>query len=513
VKAPAAEGEDLRREVVAPVEASLNWVGFLANGVGAVVVVLFLVLLTPGQVSGNELNDVLLRSGILFAIYLPVSLVVGRWWAGRRPFLPIRDWLESGRPATDADRRRVLRYPAVWTWRTSLFWIFGAALFAAINTGLGPLNLLGLVSTALLGGLTSCALQYLMVERVMRPVTVIVLAGSGPERLETPGVAVRLTAAWAVASGVALLGIGVFAIAALVGTNANETRIEAAILFLAIAGLGVGAAAMLLAARSVGDSLAELRGGLERIERRDFDARVDVDDGSEVGLLQAGFNTMAAGLAEREEIREAFGAYVDPDIAEHILAEGPDLGGEAVEATILFVDIRDFTSWSEQASPGKVVETLNRLFEGIVPVIHEHGGHVDKFVGDGLMAVFGAPRRQADHADQAFAAACEIAALVAEEFEPELRVGIGLNSGTVVAGNVGGAGRLDFSVIGDAVNVAARVEAATRETGDTILITADTMERLERSTVALEERPTVPLKGKRKPVALYAPAGAVTSPS
>jgi adenylate cyclase len=147
-----------------------------------------------------------------------------------------------------------------------------------------------------------------------------------------------------------------------------------------------------------------------------------------------------------------------------------------------------------------------------VPIIHERGGHVDKFIGDGLMAVFGAPRRQDDHADQALGAACEIAALVAEEFEPELRVGIGLNSGTVVAGNVGGAGRLDFSVIGDPVNVAARVEAATRETGDTILLTADTKDRLERSTVALEERPRVPLKGKLTPVALYAPARAVTSP-
>jgi adenylate cyclase len=270
---------------------------------------------------------------------------------------------------------------------------------------------------------------------------------------------------------------------------------------------------MLLTARSVGDSLAGVRAGLERIERRDFDTRVAVDDGSEIGLLQAGFNRMAAGLAEREQIREAFGAYVDPEIAEHILEEGPDLGGEAIEATILFVDVRDFTSWSERASPGEVVETLNRLFERIVPIVHERGGHVDKFIGDGLMAVFGAPRRQDDHADQALGAASEIAALVAREFEPELRVGIGLNSGTVVAGNVGGAGRLDFSVIGDPVNVAARVEAATRETGDTILLTADTKDRLERSTVALEERPRVPLKGKRRPVALYAPAKAVTSPS
>ncbi len=121
---------------------------------------------------------------------------------------------------------------------------------------------------------------------------------------------------------------------------------------------------------------------------------------------------------------------------------------------------------------------LNALFERVVPIIHDHGGRVDKFIGDGLLAVFGAPRRQEDHADQALAAALEIA----EEAggEDQLSFGIGLNSGEVVAGNLGGAGRLEFSVIGDPVNVAARVESATRETGDTILMTERTRELLQR---------------------------------
>jgi adenylate cyclase len=508
-----ASDHEARREVAAQVEAQLNWVGFLSNGIGALIVFVYFVFLTPGRFNDSELHDIAVRNGIAFAIFLPPSLALGRWWAGRKPFEPIREWLRSGRPATDAERRMVLRYPAVWAWRTSLFWAGAGLLFAALNVSLGVVSMAGIAFTVLLGAITSCSLQYLMVERVMRPVTVVALAGSRPDRLETPGVAVRLTMAWAAASGIALLGIVVFSLGDLLGSGIDHTQTIAASLFLAVLGLAVGAAAIMLASRSLGHSLAGVRGGLDRIERREFETRVEIDDGSEIGLLQAGFNRMAAGLAEREQIRETFGAYVDPEIAEHILEEGPDLGGEAVEATILFVDIRDFTSWSERASPGEVVKTLNRLFEGIVPIIHEHGGHVDKFVGDGLMAVFGAPRRQEDHADQAFAAACEIAALVAKEFEPELRVGIGLNSGTVVAGNVGGAGRLDFSVIGDPVNVAARVEAATRETGDTILLTADTKDRLERSTVALEERPTVPLKGKLTPVALYAPADAVTSPS
>jgi adenylate cyclase len=140
------------------------------------------------------------------------------------------------------------------------------------------------------------------------------------------------------------------------------------------------------------------------------------------------------------------------------------------------------------------------------PVIHAHGGHVDKYVGDGLLAVFGAPRRHGEHADQALAAALEIAAAADEEFADKIAIGIGLNSGLVVAGNIGGAGRLEFSVIGDSVNVAARVEAATRETGDTVLVSGPTRALLSDAVAStLEERPAVPLKGKTQSVSLFAP--------
>src|ERR687886_1953610 len=147
---------------------------------------------------------------------------------------------------------------------------------------------------------------------------------------------------------------------------------------------------------------------------------------------------MVDGLRERERIREAFGTYVDRDVADHILREGTDLAGEEVEVTMMFIDVRDFTGFAERSTAPEVVATLNRLFELVVPIIRAHGGHVDKFVGDGLLAVFGAPRRQEDHADQALQAALEMAAAVEAEFAGELGVGIGLNSGRVVAGNVGG---------------------------------------------------------------------------
>jgi adenylate cyclase len=179
-----------------------------------------------------------------------------------------------------------------------------------------------------------------------------------------------------------------------------------------------------------------------------------------------------------------------------------DLDGEEVEVTVMFIDIRDFTGFAERTDPKQVVRALNHLFEQMVAIIHAHAGWVDKFVGDGLLAVFGAPRRQPDHADEALAAAIEIAENV--ESEDDLTFGIGLNSGDVLAGNVGGAGRLEFSVIGDPVNVAARVEAATRTTGDAILLAERTKELLKQDHPELVERSDVQLKGKREEVALYA---------
>jgi adenylate cyclase len=258
---------------------------------------------------------------------------------------------------------------------------------------------------------------------------------------------------------------------------------------------------------SVASSMRDLRDGARRIGAGEFGGRVPIASTDETGELAQSFNEMAAGLAERERIREAFGTYVDRDVAEHILREGTSLTGEEVDVTMLFLDIRGFTTFAERLSAPEVVATLNRLFERIVPIIHEHSGHVDKYVGDGLLAVFGAPRRQEDHADQALAAALEIARAVEDEFGAELAVGIGLNSGPVVAGNVGGAGRLEFSVIGDAVNVAARVESATRQTGDRILIAGRTKELLRTGKITFVERPGLTLKGKTKPVEIYAPQG------
>jgi class 3 adenylate cyclase len=214
---------------------------------------------------------------------------------------------------------------------------------------------------------------------------------------------------------------------------------------------------------------------------------------------------MVAGLQERERLREAFGAFVDPDLAERVAREGIDVAGEEVELSVLFTDVRNFTSFAERADPHTVVARLNDLYEHVVPVILSHGGHANKFIGDGLLAVFGVPERYADHADRAVAAALEIARMVNERYAGDVRVGVGVNSGRVVAGTIGGGGRLDFTVIGDPVNVAARVESATRETGDDVLIAEPTRARLTREFAGFDERPAISLKGKSEPVRLFAP--------
>jgi class 3 adenylate cyclase len=213
---------------------------------------------------------------------------------------------------------------------------------------------------------------------------------------------------------------------------------------------------------------------------------------------------MMEGLSEREALREAFGAYVDPDVAERVLDEGELIEGQEREVTVMILDVWDFTALAERSSPRETVSFLNDLFGIVVPCVTEHGGHANKFLGDGLLAVFGAPERLPDHADRALAAARAVATNLTERFGDQLRFGIGVNSGPVVVGSVGGGGRLEFAVIGDPVNVAARVEHLTRETDEVVLVTEATRRLLSGGEDGLSPRGDFALKGVSEPVPIYA---------
>jgi adenylate cyclase len=262
---------------------------------------------------------------------------------------------------------------------------------------------------------------------------------------------------------------------------------------------------VMLVVRSLMATFSDLHRATTRIRAGDFAARVPVVATDETGKLAQSFNLMVEGLDERERLRAAFGAYVDPGLADRVLAEGANLSGEELEVSVLFLDIRGFTAFAERSRPEEVVALLNGFWELVVPVLLKHGGHANKFIGDGVLGVFGAPDRHEDHADRAVTAALEIVALVRERYAGSMGVGVGVNSGRVVAGTVGGGGRVEFTVIGDAVNTASRVEAATRETGDDVLITDATRTMLRWVSCEFEERPPMRMRGKRQTVRLWAP--------
>jgi class 3 adenylate cyclase len=148
---------------------------------------------------------------------------------------------------------------------------------------------------------------------------------------------------------------------------------------------------VVLVARTLGTSLRDMQHATDLVRAGDYRARVPVVATDETGTLAQSFNTMVEGLGERERLREAFGAYVDPGLAERVLREGSDLAGEEVEVSVLCLDIRDFTAFAERSSPRQIVGTLNEFWELVVPVLLRHGGHANKFLGDGLLGVFGAP--------------------------------------------------------------------------------------------------------------------------
>ena len=204
------------------------------------------------------------------------------------------------------------------------------------------------------------------------------------------------------------------------------------------------------------------------------------------------------------DFRAAFGTYVDPTLAARLLEQGDDVfTGERREVTVMFVDIRDFTPFAEANTAEDTVARLNALFEIVVPAVVDAGGHVNKFLGDGALAVFGAPNDLANHADAALSAAVLIHRLVAERFGGALRIGIGINTGVVIAGTIGGGGKLEFTLIGDTVNVAARVEQLTKTTGDAILLTDQSVDALTAQPPGLIDRGSHALKGKSAAIQVF----------
>jgi adenylate cyclase len=393
--------------------------------------------------------------------------------------------------------RRLRTYPLLF-----LYLPFIAFVTVRLHLAWYSFFLIAVVGTSTV----ACGLmiRYFLMEIVTRPVLEKVAVKLPPDfAIEARGLPLR----WRLLATAPVINVITALTVAGLSSRGHHARLsDLGISFLIAVGvsLTISLELVVLVIRSLGTSLADLQRATERVRVGDYTARVPVVATDETGQLAQSFNSMVEGLEEREKLREAFGAYVDPGLAERVLREGSDLEGEEVDVSVLFLDIREFTSFAERSSPREVVALLNGFWDLIVPALMRHGGHANKFIGDGLLAVFGAPQRLNDHAGAAVAAACEIADLVSERYGDRVGVGIGVNSGQVVAGTVGGGGRIEFTVIGDVVNTASRVEAVTRKTGDSVLVTEATRSRLASDRFEFEERPPVELKGKTEVVGLWA---------
>jgi adenylate cyclase len=298
-------------------------------------------------------------------------------------------------------------------------------------------------------------------------------------------------------------------------------RLERTYLTLALLGLAISAAVGIWIARGVSKPVLHLAEGARKIAEGDYQYRVKVNQTDEMGLLAASFNHMSKGLAERDQVRDLLGKVVSSAVAAELLRKDVTLGGEEREVTVLFSDVRSFTTMCEALAPQEVLGILNRYFTRMSAIVEAHGGVVDKYVGDAIMALFGAPLANPDDADRAMETALEMCEALDElnaqqevRGHPAIEVGIGINTDVVIAGNMGSQTRLNYTVIGDGVNLASRLEGLTKtpEYATRIIISKTTLAKAKgRYQTRLLGQ--VAVKGKQKPTEIYALLGRVATPT
>src|SRR3954463_2479450 len=446
-----------------------DWASWAPSGRGAVPLIVLLVnvanlvgvttvtLLLIG-VSGD--SDGRGRAAVLWTAlgYTVVALPVGTLIGMRRQRVT-NAWLMADRAPTTAEAAQALRLPGDTAIVAGVIWAVAAVLIGIVSAAVFPDPRIGIRTgvATLLGGVVTAGVTYLLVARAARAVTARALAAHPPAGRLALGVRPRLLLTWGLTSGVPLLGL----VLLFLDPSSPDGPGRVTVVFLSVVALLVGGLATLLTARYVGQPLCELRDAVQKVGGGDYAASVTVDDAGEIGLLQEGVNSMAAGLAERERLRDLFGRHVGTTVAQRALEAGVELGGELRTVAALFVDVVGSTSLVRRTGPEEMVELLNGFFEVVVAAVEDEGGLVNKFEGDAALCVFGAPTEHPDPSGAALRAARRIGDGVRSS--GELDIGIGVSCGQVWAGQVGAASRLEYTVIGDPVNEAARLTELAKD--------------------------------------------------
>ena len=439
---------------------------------------------------------------------------------------PVRDSVAAGGELSHLARRRALQVPFATARVSAIGWMLATIIWGVVwplidgSFSLG--HALRMMLGMLMAGTLVVAAVFFLVEHQWRQA----LPALFPEG-ELTGVAgvrrfsvrARLIVIFLLSSVIpaAMLGVMAYnhAVAAL--ADPDPVRSEAILRTLVMGIMFVAVVCALASLRmaffvsaSVAGPLRTLEGAMAEVERGRLEVRCPVVSTDEIGHVTEGFNRMVRGLQEREMLRETFGKYVSQEIRDEILAGRVALEGQVREATILFADLRDFTTWVEASDPREVVRDLNSYFTEMETAIRGQGGLVLQYIGDEIEAVFGAPVDKPDHAASAVRAAQEMrrrlaawnAARVAAG-KPTLRHGIGVHTGMVVAGNIGSSERLSYALVGDPVNLASRIQGLTKELAADVLVSGSTRARMG-DEVPLRPLPAVKVKGRTAEVEVYA---------
>ncbi len=439
----------------------------IANGLGAVIVFVFAAWLIPSSSDVAYSSSLVTRNALGAIAYVLLVTPIGVLW-GRLSHKSAENWLFEDRPPTAREVRRTLGAPRRLTIIQTTLWGIAAVAFTIVNGMIEPMLIGRVGMTVVCGGITMAAITFLLAERVNRPVVARALEYDPDVKRRPPGVTSRTMVMWAMGTAVPLLGIAAAGMSSLITDGGTRTGLAVAMVALGGLGLVIGFSVTLVSVRSVAGPIRAVRNAMTKIAEGDFDVVVDVNSSTEVGLLQSGFNRMAQGLREREQLRDLFGRQVGDDVARTVLATGIDLRGETRDASVLFVDVVASTGLAASLPPQEVLALLNRFFAQVIDVVDEHGGWINKFIGDAAMAVFGTPERLDDHAGAALGAARALAMRLDADL-PEIDFGIGVSSGPVVAGHLGDVRRYEYTVIGDSVNVASRLTDQAKNTPGRVL--------------------------------------------
>ena len=499
----------------------------IANACGVVLISIYFALTNIGY-AAPQTTEITpsVNLGLLITMLLPALLLIaGAIWGNRRSKL-LTDWyLHQSLEHPDQlppphVRALALNQPAETSLISMAMWFLAGIIVAMVNFNFGRDAWDALTTFLSVGGLAGSIvgiISYFLTERLWRPELAIFFPTGELSDTRAFRITVRrrvLLLFVMSAIPLLLLAFTAYKHATVMIQATDPAAFLPGLLAIGIFFVGVGLLMAVTLGLTLGASLIEpvetLRVHMAAVREGNLERQAPVLSNDELGELAEGFNAMVTGLRQEETVRRLFSLYVTPEVAEHAIEYGAELGGRLAEATVLFADIRGFTAMTEQMQADALIALLNRYFDAMSNAIITHGGLVNKFGGDSLLAVFGTPLNPAtDHPAQAVRAAQAMSTAretfnvdQAQRGEPALHIGIGIATGAVVAGNIGGAERLEYTVIGDTVNLASRLQAMTREINTTILMNDITATAVE-SWAPVVSIGNIAVRGKQEPVPVY----------